>query len=108
VLAAVKLAPSVRWSIAANSALGIVASDDAPVIFTTPARPPDVDLARTYYRRSFTPWKIDGALEGKVSDAVRLALVAAHRSGAFYAQTSAGVRVTYTFVAAARRRADRY
>lgn len=108
VLAAVKLAPSVRWSIAANSALGIVASDDAPVIFTTPARPPDVDLARTYYRRSFTPWKIDGALEGKVSDAVRLAIVAAHSSGAFYAQTSAGVRVTYTFVAAARRRADRY
>jgi hypothetical protein len=108
VLAAAKLLPNDRWSLSANSAIGVAASDDAPVLFTTPARPPDVNLARTYYRRSFTPWKIDGALEGKVSDAVRLALTASRSNGAFYAQTIAGVRVTYTFVAAARRRADRY
>jgi hypothetical protein len=108
VLAAAKLLPSERWSISANSALGVAASDDAPALFTTPARPPDIDVARTYYRRSFTPWKIDGVLEAKVSDAVRLGFVAEHSNGAFYAQTTAGVRLTYTFVAAARRRADRY
>jgi tetratricopeptide (TPR) repeat protein len=108
VLAAAKLVPGARWSITGNAALGVSASDDAPVVFTTPGRPPDVDLARTYYRRSFTPWKIDGGLEGKVSDAVRLTLVADHSNGAFYAQTTVGFRVTYTFVAAARRRADRY
>ena len=108
VLGAVKLVPGERWSIAVSSALGVAASDDSPVVFTTPGRPPDVDLARTYYRRSFTPWKVEGILQGTLSDAVGLAVVAAHNSGAFYAQTSAGVRLTYTFVAAARRRADRY
>jgi tetratricopeptide (TPR) repeat protein len=108
VLAAGKVRTGDRWSIAGNGALGVAAFDDAPVLFTRTSRPPDVEVARTFYRRSFTPWKIDGTLEGNVSNAVRLALVAAHSNGAFYAQTTAGLRVTYTFVDAARRRADRY
>ena len=108
VLAAGKVRAGDHWSFAANGALGVAAGDDAPVLFTTPARPPDVNLARTYYRRSFTPWKIDAVLEGTVSDAVRLAFVAARSNGAFYAQTSGGLRITYTFLEAARRRADRY
>jgi Tfp pilus assembly protein PilF len=99
--------PSARWSLSGSGTLGVHARDDAPV-FIFVAQPPNADLRRTYYRREFTPWNVRGAIEGAATDAVRLALTAEHGNGAFYSFTTVGVRMTYTFVAAARRRADRY
>jgi len=99
--------PTPRWSIAGNGSVGVHARDDAPVLAVV-SRPPNVDIVRDYVAREFTPWNVRGALEGSVTDAVRLALTAEHGKGPYYVYTTAGVRLTYTFVAAARRRADRY
>jgi Tfp pilus assembly protein PilF len=99
--------PSPRWSLSANGTLGVHARDDSPVLFVVP-RGPNADIFRTYYRREFTPWNVRGAIEGAATESVRLALTAEHGKTAFYSFTTVGARFTYTFVAAARRRADRY
>ena len=99
--------PTPRWSIAGNGSGGVHARADAPVLAVV-SRPPNVDIVRDYVAREFTPWNVRGALEGSVTDAVRLALTAEHGKGPYYVYTTAGVCITYTFVAAARRRADRY
>jgi tetratricopeptide (TPR) repeat protein len=99
--------PTPRWSIAGNGSVGVHARDDAPVLVAV-SRPPNVDVVRDYAVRNFRPWNVRGTLEGSVTDAVRLALTAEHGKGPYYVYTTAGVRLTYTFVAAARRRADRY
>jgi hypothetical protein len=108
-LARVRLVPTPTWSLTGNSALGFHAGDDAPVLFTTPgSRAPDVDLRRTFYRRHFTPWRLQAVLDGALTKSIRMAITAEHDKGAFYASTSVGVQLTYTFAAAALRRADKY
>ena len=108
-LARARLVPGARWSLTANGALGVHAGDDAPVLFTTPGRrPPDVDLGRTYYRRDFTPLRLHAVLDAVATPSVRIGLTAEHNKGAFYAFTTGGVQLTYTFAAAALRRADKY
>ena len=106
-LASARLRPSTRWALSGSATYGFAVHDDAPVFLVVPD-PPNVDVVRTYYDRDFTPWNVRGGLDGPVSDAVRLTLTAEHGQGAFYSFTTATLRVTYTFVAAALRRADRY
>jgi len=106
-LLAATLRPNPRLSFTGNGAYGFHARDDAPVLVTVFV-PPDVSVARTYYDRDFTPWNVGGGVEGAVTDAVRFSVTAEHGRAAYYQYTTAGVRLTYTFFAAARRRADRY
>jgi hypothetical protein len=106
-LASVAARPSSRWSMSANANLGVRTRDDAPVLVVV-TRPPNADVVRTYYPREFTPWTVRAALETAATEAVRLAITAERGNGAYYAFTTVGLRMTYTFVAAARRRADRY
>jgi len=106
-LMGVTVRPGARWSLTANASYGVHARDDAPVLSIV-ASTPNVEVVRTYYVRDFTPWNLRGALEGSATESVRVALTAEHGTGPYYAFTTAGLRVTYTFVAAARRRADRY
>ena len=106
-LASVAARPSSRWSMSANANLGVRTRDDAPVLVVV-TRPPNADVVRTYYPREFTPWNVRAALETAATEAVRLAITAERGNGAYYAFTTVELRMTYTFVAAARRRADRY
>ena len=106
-LASATARPSPRWSLTANGSWGVHVRDDAPVLIAV-SNPPNASIVRAYYPRDFTPWNLRGAIEGAATDAVRLALTAEHGTGAYYAFTTVGVRLTYTFIAAARRRADRY
>ena len=99
--------PSPSWSLTGNGSYGFHVRDEAPVLVVVP-RPPNADIVRAYYARDFTPWNVRAALEGSATESVRLALTAEHGQAAYYAFTTAGVRLTYVFVAAARRRADRY
>jgi hypothetical protein len=106
-LLATALRPTPRWSLTANGSYGVHVRDDAPVLVVIP-NPPNASIVRAYYPREFTPWNARAALEGAATDAVRLALTAEHGKGAYYSFSTVGVRLTYTFIAAARRRADRY
>jgi Tfp pilus assembly protein PilF len=106
-LVAATMRPNARWSITANGAYGFHARDDAPVLVTVLV-PPNVTIVRSFYDRDFTPWNVRGGVEGAVTDAVRLALTGERGRAAYYSFTTVGVRLTYTFTAAARRRADRY
>ena len=106
-LVAATVRPTARWSVSTNGTFGVSTRDDAPVLIVVP-RPPNADIVRTYYAREFTPWNVRGAIEGAASESIRLAFTAEHGKAAYYSFTTIGARLTYTFVAAARRRADRY
>ena len=106
-LVGVTMRPSARWTLTGNGSWGFHARDDAPVLVVVPD-PPNNSIVRTYYQRDFTPWNARVALEGSASESVRVAITAEHGTGPYYAFTTAGLRFTYAFVAAARRRADRY
>lgn len=108
-LASATVRQSARVSWSANGSYGVSAHDDAPVLIAT-ASPgePNVTVVRTFYRRGFTPWTAHAAVDARVGDEVSVGLVGEHGSGAFYAYTTAGVQVTWTFTRAAIRRADRY
>lgn len=99
--------PHPRWSLEANATFALSARDDAPVLLTVVA-PPDVNVVRAFYDRRFSPWNVRGSVEGAITEAVRLGVRAEHGRGAYYAFTSVGVQLSYTFVAAARRRAARF
>jgi tetratricopeptide (TPR) repeat protein len=99
--------PTTRWSVSTNGTFGVFTHDDAPVLIVV-SRPPNADIVRTYYPREYTPWNVRGTIEGAASESIRLAVTAEHGKAAYYSFTTVGARLTYTFVAAARRRADRY
>ena len=106
-LASAVLRPTARWSLSANGSVGVRTRDDAPVLVVV-SRPPDVDVVRTYYPREFTPYNVRASFDGAATESVRVGFGAEHGKGAYYSFTTVSARVTYAFVAAARRRADRY
>ena len=105
-LVSVRLVPNARFTLTSDASYGFSAREDAPVLVVVPA-PPDVDIVRAYYDRSFTPWNFRAAADIGATEAFRLGLAVEHGRRVFYRFTSVGLTGTYTFVAAARRRADR-
>lgn len=105
VLGSARLRPNARWTLEANARYALSARDDAPVLVAV-ATPPNVTVTRGFYDRSFTPWNARGSIDFAPAESVRLGLGAEHGRGAYYSFTSARLQLTYTFVAAARRRAD--
>jgi len=105
VLAALRIHPSNRLTIDADGRYAVAAHDDAPVLFTVVA-PPNVTLERRFYRRSFSPWNGRGSLGWAATPAVRFDVGVEHGREAYYTYTSGRLALTYTFVAAAARRAD--
>jgi Tfp pilus assembly protein PilF len=106
-LASVRVKAGARWSLTGNGAYGFSARDDAPVLIPV-MTPPNVTIVRDFSAREFTPWSMRGGVDGAVSEAVRLSLTAERGKAPYYTFTTVGLRLTYTFVAAARKRADRY
>jgi len=105
-LASVRLVPNARFTVTSDVSYGFSAREDAPVLVVVPS-PPDLDVVRAYYERSFTPWSFRAAADIGATDAFRLGLTVEHGRRVFYRFTTVGLTGTYTFVAAARRRADR-
>lgn len=109
VLLAVMLRPATGVEFRATGAYGVRATDDAPVFHViTVASPPSVSVARAFYRRSFTPWTARASLGAPLSEGWRLDITGEYGRTAFYQSTTAMVQLTYRFVAAARRPAERY
>jgi Tfp pilus assembly protein PilF len=104
-LASVRLVPNARWTLTSDIAYALHARDEAPVLVVFPD-PPDVDIVRAFFAREFTPWNVRGATEVALTESARLGLTIEHGRRAYYRFTTFGVSGTYTFVAAARRRAD--
>jgi tetratricopeptide (TPR) repeat protein len=104
-LASMRVHPGGRWTLEGNARYALSARDEAPVLVGE-ASPPNVVVTRGFYERSFTPWNARGSLDWAATESVRLGLGAEHGRGAYYEFTTARVQLTYTFVAAARRRAD--
>jgi hypothetical protein len=104
-LADVRLTDSRRWSAEANVRYAVSAHDDAPVLVAL-ATPPTITVARGFYDRSFHPWNARGSLDWSATSAVRIGLGVEHGREAYYSYTAARAELTYTFVAAALRRAD--
>ena len=105
-LASARLAPNERWTLTADATIPLSARDDAPVLSVV-SSPPYVEIVRTYYDRHFTPWNLRGGIDLAVTEAVHLALSVERGERAYYEFTSLNLSGTYTFVGAARRRADR-
>ena len=91
--------------IEAGGSYGFSAHDDAPVLIAVPT-PPTTTVQTTFYDRSFNPWNARGSIDWMATPAVRLAVRVEHGRDAFYAFTTGRLELTYTFVAAAQRRAD--
>jgi hypothetical protein len=104
-LAAVRLRPGVRWTLAASGRYAINARDDAPALFARSV-PPNVIIERSFYDRAFTPWNARGSIECGATPSVHIALGVEHGREAYYAFTTARVGLTYTFNSAALRRGD--
>ena len=88
----------------AGGSYGFSAHDNA-----TPyrgANPPTTTVQTTFYDRSFKPWNARGSIDWTATPAVRLALRVEHGRDAYYAFTTGRLELTYTFVAAAQKRAD--
>ena len=106
-LGSARLAPNERWTLTADVTVPLHARDDAPVLSVVPS-PPDVEIVRTYYDRQFTPWNVRGGIDIGLTEAMRIALSLEHGQRAYYEFSSVSLSGTYTFMAAARRRADRH
>ena len=106
-LASLRLVPNERWTLTADVTVPLSARDEAPVLSVVPS-PPGVDVVRTYYDRRFTPWNVRGGIDIGLTEAMRVALSLEHGERAYYEFSSVSLSGTYTFVAAARRRADRH
>jgi tetratricopeptide (TPR) repeat protein len=104
-LATTSLRAGRRVVIEAGGSYGFSAHDDAPVLIAVPT-PPTTTVQTAFYDRSFNPWNARGSLDWTATPAVRLALRVEHGRDAYYAFTTGRLELTYTFVAAARRRAD--
>jgi hypothetical protein len=99
------LHPRGRWSVQADARYALSAKDEAPVLVAV-AVPPNVEITRGFYDRSFSPWNARGSVDFGATESVRIAVAAEHGRGAYYSFTTARVGLTYAFVAAARRRAE--
>jgi hypothetical protein len=109
VLASANVRPSARISLSASGSYGVSAHEDAPVLIAvSDPGSPDATVVRAFYRRAFNPWTARAALDARVANEVSVGLTGEHARGAFYAYTTAGVRVTWTFTRAAIRRAEDY
>jgi hypothetical protein len=95
--------PGSRWTFDGDARYALSASDLAPVLVPV-AAPPNIVVQRRFYDRSFTPWNARARLGVAASESVRLGFVAEHGQSAYYRYTTGGVQLTYTFVAAARKR----
>jgi hypothetical protein len=104
-LVSASLHPRGRWKLSADGRYALGARDDAPVLVAF-ATPPDVTVSRGFYDRSFHPWNARGSLDVAATESVRIAFAAEHGRAAYYSFTTARVGLTYSFVAAARKRAD--
>jgi len=91
--------------IESGGSYGFSAHDDAPVLIAVPT-PPTTTVQTAFYDRSFNPWNVRGSIDWTATPAVRLALRVEHGRDAYYAFTTGRLELTYTFVAAAERRAD--
>ena len=104
-LANVSLRPTHQLSIEAAGRYALSAHEDAPVIYAV-ATPPTATAQLTFYDRSFTPWNARGSIDWNATPAVRLTLGVEHGREAYYEFTTGRLELTYTFIAAAQRRAD--
>jgi hypothetical protein len=75
-------------------------------VLTAVPTPPTTTVQTTFYDRSFHPWNTRGSIDWTATPAVRLAVRVEHGRDAYYAFTTGRLELTYTFVAAAQRRAD--
>ena len=105
VLAATSLRPNPHLVLEAGGRYALSAYEDAPVLYAV-ATPPTATVERQFYERSFTPWNARGSINWSATPAVRVTLAAEHGRDAYYVYTTGRVELTYTFVAAAQRRAD--
>jgi hypothetical protein len=109
VLGAFAVHPGGGVEVHASGALGIRATDDAPQYkVVTRGAPPSPTVELSYHRRVSALWNVRGSLEAPLSEGWRLDISGESGRTAFYTYTTASVQLTYTFVAAARRRAERY
>jgi hypothetical protein len=109
VLGAFVVRPGAGVELRASGALGIRATDDAPAFdVVTRGAPPSPTVVLTYHRRSSALWNVRGSVSAPLAEAWRLDVAGESGRTAFYTYTTASVQLTYTFVAAARRRAERY
>ena len=104
-LATTSLRAGRKLVIDAGGSYGFSAHDDAPVLIAVPT-PPTTTVQTAFYDRSFNPWNARGSIDWTATPAVRLALRVEHGRDAYYAFTTGRLELTYTFVAAAQRRAD--
>ncbi|HEY5492315.1 MAG TPA: tetratricopeptide repeat protein [Gemmatimonadaceae bacterium] len=109
VLAAFALRSSSGTEFRASGAFGVRATDDAPGFqVVSVASPPSTTVERTFQRRVFTPWNVRGSLAATLSEGWRLDIAGEYAHTAFYTAVTTSVQLTYRFVAAAKRRAERY
>jgi len=109
VLGAFAVHPGGGVEVHASGALGIRATDDAPQYkVVTRGAPPSPTVELSYHRRVSALWNVRGSLGAPLSEGWRLDISGESGRTAFYTYTTASVQLTYTFVAAARRRAERY
>lgn len=104
-LANASVRPTSQLRIEAGGRYALSAHEDAPVIYAV-ATPPMATAQLTFYDRAFTPWNARGSIDWSATPAVRLTLGVEHGREAYYEFTTARVELTYTFIAAAQRRAD--
>ncbi len=104
VLASTALRPNRQLTIEAGGRYALSAHDDAPVLFAV-ATPPTTTVEREFYDRSFKPWNARGSINWNATPAARVTLGVEHGREAYYEFTTGRVELTYTFVAAAQRRA---
>jgi outer membrane receptor protein involved in Fe transport len=105
VLATTALRPNRQLVLEAGGRYALSAYEDAPVLYAV-ATPPTATVERQFYERSFKPWNARGSINWNATPAVRVTLSAEHGREAYYQFTAGRVELTYTFVAAAQRRAD--
>jgi hypothetical protein len=104
-LATASVRPARQLVVEASGRYALSARDEAPVLVGIPT-PPTTTVQTAFYDRSFTPWSARGSIDWNATPAVRLALGVEHGREAYYAFTTGRLELTYTFVAAAQRRAD--
>ena len=105
VLATTALRPNRQLVLEAGGRYALSAYEDAPVLYAV-ATPPTATVERQFYERSFKPWNARGSINWNATPAIRVTLSAEHGRESYYQFTTGRVELTYTFVAAAQRRAD--
>ncbi|HEV8410386.1 MAG TPA: hypothetical protein VGQ30_07750 [Gemmatimonadaceae bacterium] len=92
-----------------SAAVGVHATDDAPVFnIVSTTSPTTSTVQRVFVPRVFTPWNIRGSLAAPLSDAWRLDVIGEYAHTVFYTSATASVQLTYKFLAGAKRLAERH